>query len=183
MDYFDEEGYLWAENDPTNRVLSINSHLLKFDSVQNYIRVDEMLKLPWTCMGLEWLACRFIGVDRLKEEEEVVVARVMMSGYSAELTEEETRAVEKFHQYRAQQHGVYDRLASLTRLKHLNLGGEDRGPWNYKAGSGYIGEDGEMYLEYSKPTFDTLELTIESGLDRLATLTDLKMFGFECLNH
>lgn len=180
---FDEETYPGAVHDPANRFLSTNSHLLKFDSIRNCIRVDEMLRLSWTCMGLEWLTCRVVGVDRLKEKEEAAVARVMVPGYSAELTEEETRAVEKFHRCRAQHHGVYDRLASLARLKHLDLGCENRNPWEYKAGHRYIGEDGEEYLVYSKPAFDTLELTLESGLDRLAALTELEMFGFECLNH
>ncbi|KAF8936789.1 hypothetical protein BGZ47_009324 [Haplosporangium gracile] len=179
----DELVYPRAENDPTNQFLATNSHLRKFDSIKNYIRVDEMLRLPWTCMGLEWLTCRIVGVDRLKEKEEAAVAKVMVPDYSTELTEEETRAVEKFHRCRAQHYGVYDRLASLTRLKHLDLGFENRNAWEYKGGNHYIGEDGERYLEYSEPTFDTLELTLESGLGRLVALKDLEMFGFECINH
>ncbi|KAG0071913.1 hypothetical protein BGZ89_008983 [Linnemannia elongata] len=181
--FHDVSEYLPAESDPANRFLSTSCNLRKFDSIKNCIRVDEMLRLPWTCMGLEWLTCRIVGVDRLNEEEEAVVARVMVPGYSAELTEEETRAVEKFHRCRAQHHGVYNRLASLMRLKHLDLGYENRNPWEYKGGVSYIGNDGEEYLEYCKPAFDTLELTLESGLDRLAALKELEMFGFECLNH
>ncbi|KAF9114959.1 hypothetical protein BGX30_006438, partial [Mortierella sp. GBA39] len=82
-------------------------------------------------------------------------------------------------------HGVYDRLASLTRLKHLDLGYENRDPWEYKSGTAenYVGEDGEEYLRYEPPMFDTLELTLESGLGRLGALKNLQMFGFECLNH
>jgi hypothetical protein len=172
-----------SHSDPTNQFLATQRHLLEFDSIENFIKVDEMLRQPWACMGLERLTCRIVGVDRLNKEEEAVVTRVMAPGYSSELSEEETGAVEKFHRCRAQHHGVYDRLASLTRLKQLNLGYENRNPWEYKGGNTYIGKDGNEYLEYAEPTFDTLEMSLESGLERLAALRDLEMIGFECINH
>lgn len=170
-------------NDPTNQFLITHRHLREFDSIENFIKVDEMLREQWTCMGLEWLTCRIVGLDRLTPVEEETAARIMPPGYSADLSEEETRVVEKFSRCRAQHLGVYDRLASLTRLKHLDLGYENRYPWEYKSGNWYVGEDGEEYLRYDPPTFDTLELTLESGLGRLGALKNLEMFGFECLNH
>ncbi|KAF9080251.1 hypothetical protein BGX23_002408 [Mortierella sp. AD031] len=181
--------YVWdrretrPNHDPANRFLVAHQHLRVFDSIQNFIRVDEMLSQPWACMGLEWLTCRIVDVDRLSPEEERVVARVMAPGYSDKLSEEELVAVEKFNGCRAQHHGVYDRLASLTRLKHLDLGYENRYPWTFKTDNYYEAEDGKKYVCYDKPTFDTLELTLESGLGRLAALKDLEMFGFECVNH
>ncbi|KAF9080250.1 hypothetical protein BGX23_002407 [Mortierella sp. AD031] len=78
---------------------------------------------------------------------------------------------------------IFDRLASLTRLKHLDLGYENRNPWEYKLGHYYAADDENEYLAYDGPAFDTLELTLESGLGRLAALKDLEMFGFECVNH
>jgi hypothetical protein len=170
-------------SDPTNQFLATSSHLREFHSIKNYVRVDEMLRQPWACMGLERLVCSIVGVDRLNDEEEAAAARVMAAGYSGELTEEEKGAVEKLRRCRAQHYGVYDRLASLTRLKHLDLGHENRISWEYKGGNGYTGEDGYYYLTYPGPEFDTLELTLESGLERLTALKDLEMFGFECLNH
>ncbi|KAK3808827.1 MAG: hypothetical protein JOS17DRAFT_796834 [Linnemannia elongata] len=182
--FIDERGLAGIRgNDPTNQFLITHRHLREFDSIENFIKVDEMLREPWTCMGLEWLTCRIVGLDRLTTIEEETAARIMAPGYSVELSEEETRVVEKFNRCRAQHHGVYDRLASLTRLKHLDLGYENRYPWTYKAGEVYVGEDGEEYLHYDPPTFDTLELTLESGLGRLGALKNLEMFGFECLNH
>ncbi|KAF9089418.1 hypothetical protein BGX23_006715 [Mortierella sp. AD031] len=44
-------------------------------------------------------------------------------------------------------------------------------------------KDGQRYLQYPGPTFDTLEPSLRSGLDRLAALRSLEMFGLECLNH
>ncbi|KAG0356068.1 hypothetical protein BG005_005008 [Podila minutissima] len=98
----------------------------------------------------------------------------MAPGYTADLSAEEGAAVEKFQRCQAQHHGVYDRLARLTKLKHLDLGYEN----------GIPGLDGEKYLKYtSGPTFDTLELSLASGLDRLGALKNLEMIGFECINH
>ncbi|KAF9538247.1 endodeoxyribonuclease [Mortierella hygrophila] len=146
---------------PINQFLITHRHLREFDSIKNFIKVDEMLREPWTYMGLEWLTCRIAGLDRLTPMEEGTVARIMASGYSDGLSEEETGVVEKFNRCRAQQRG------------------------EYKSGSAevYVGEDGEEYLRYDPPMFDTLELTLESGLSRLGALKDLEMFGFECLNH
>jgi hypothetical protein len=142
-----------------------------------------MLRQPWACMGLEWLSCRIVGVDRLNDAEQSLVDRVMAHGYAVPLSDEERAAVEKFQRCRAQHHGVYDRLASLTKLKHLDLGYENRYPWQYKSGDSYEAEDGEEYLYYGPPTFDTLELSLASGVDRLGALKNLEMIGFECINH
>ncbi|KAG0267223.1 hypothetical protein DFQ27_009004 [Actinomortierella ambigua] len=170
-------------DDPANQLLVSHARLRVFDNIHHHIKVDEMLRRPWACMGLEWLSCRIVGVVRLMDEEELVVARVMAPDYTTELTASETRVVERFRQSRAHHRGVYERLASLTRLKHLDLGYENRYPWEYKGGETYVGKDGEEYLSYNGATFDTLELTLESGLGQLAALKDLEMFGFECLNH
>ncbi|KAK3830358.1 MAG: hypothetical protein J3R72DRAFT_456001 [Linnemannia gamsii] len=170
-------------DDPTNQFLVTHPNLREFASIMNFIKVDEMLRQPWACMGLERLTCRIVGVDRLNKGEEAVVAKVMATGYLNELTEEDTRAVEKFHRCRAQHHGVYDRLASLTRLKHLNLGYENRNTGSACDRACYTGENGVQYVKYAEPMFDTLEMSLESGLDRLGVLRSLEMIGFECINH
>ncbi|KAG0093912.1 hypothetical protein BGZ92_000027 [Podila epicladia] len=169
-----------AEDDPVNELFVASHRLRVFDSIEQYILVDEMLRRPWACVGLEWLSCRIVGIDRLTDEEQAMVIQVMAPGYMEELNVEEVAAVEKFQRCRTQQHGVYDRLASLTRLKHLNLGCEIRGIFG--AGGTYK-VDGREYVSYAEPTFDTLELSLASGLDRLGTLKDLEMIGFECINH
>ncbi|KAF9904865.1 hypothetical protein EC991_002295, partial [Linnemannia zychae] len=176
-------------HDHPNQVLVDCASLQEFDFIEHYIWVDEMLRKPWACLGLEWLCCRIIGVDRLNDEEEGVVDRVRMrmtdagAGTTDMLTEEEMAAMEKFHRCQRQHHGVYDQLAQLTRLKHLDLGYESRYPWTYMSGQTYT-KNGVQYVLYTGgKTFDTLELSLNSGLDRLGALKDLEMFGFECLNH
>ncbi|KAF9292985.1 hypothetical protein BGZ74_011895 [Mortierella antarctica] len=179
--YIDEGARL--DHDVANDLLVTSSRLRVFDSIRHYIRVDEMLRQPWACMGLEWLSCRIVGMDRLDDEEQPQVDRVMAPGYTADLSAEEGAAVEKFQRCQAQHHGVYDRLACLTKLKHLDLGYENRYPWQYKGGNTYE-VDGKEYVLYdTEPTFDTLELSLASGLDRLDALKSLEMIGFERINH
>ncbi|KAF9294251.1 hypothetical protein BGZ74_011356 [Mortierella antarctica] len=160
-------------HDPANQLL--------VDSLVSFIHTDEMLRQPWACIGLEQLTCRIVGVDRLNESEQLTVDQMIASGYSGELSMEQVKAVEKFDRCQAQQHGVYDRLAKLTRLKHLDLGFENRDP-RIRAWDGYL-IDGKFHLRHNGPTFDTLELSLASGLDRLGALKDLEMIGFECINH
>ncbi|KAF9318222.1 hypothetical protein BG003_011616 [Podila horticola] len=182
--YIDEEFEPRAPHDfVANELLTTSSRLRVFDSIRHFILVDEMLRRPWLCMGLEWLTCRILGVNRLTDEEQSLAERVMVPGYSSDLSAEEAAAVEKFERCRAQHHGVYDHLARLTRLRHLDLGYENRYPWTCKIGDVYE-VDGVEYLEYTTPpTFETLELSLASGLDRLGALKDLEMIGFERLNH
>ncbi|KAG0093913.1 hypothetical protein BGZ92_000028 [Podila epicladia] len=200
--YLEEERHGRRDRDCANEVLTSCTRLRVFDSITRYIHADEMLRRPWACMGLEWLSCRIVGINRLTDEEQAMVVQVMAPGYMEELTVEEVAVVEKFQRCRAQQHGVYDRLASLTRLKHLDLGYENRYPWTYKSGEWYeagtdtvehVSWDGENEFEFiggssylcynEKPTFDSLELSLASGLDRLGALKDLEMIGFERINH
>ncbi|KAG0348270.1 hypothetical protein BG005_011654 [Podila minutissima] len=190
------------DRDHANEVLASCARLRVFDSITRYICADEMLRRPWACMGLEWLSCRIVGVDRLTDVEQAMVGRVMAPGYMGELSVDEAAAVEKFQRCRTQQHGVYDRLASLTRLRHLDLGCGNRYPWTYRSEGWYDvggdtgqlmswdGEDdvewieGSAHLQYDENSmFDTLELSLASGLDRLGALKNLEMIGFERVNH
>lgn len=41
----------------------------------------------------------------------------------------------------------------------------------------------QSYKDYGDPFPDTLELSLASGLDRLSTLTELEVFGFESVDH
>ncbi|KAI9238445.1 MAG: hypothetical protein BYD32DRAFT_413760 [Podila humilis] len=168
--------------EPTNELLVASSSLRVLDSIRNILRVDDVLRQPWACMGLEWLCCWIVGIERLTVSEQALVDRVLVPGYTGALTADETVAVEKFHRCSTQQHGVYDRLAGLVKLKHLDLGFENRNPMTQDNGERYE-VDGEEYVRYAGPTFDTLELSLASGLDRLGALKDLEMIGFECVNH
>ncbi|KAG0009628.1 hypothetical protein BGZ81_003282, partial [Podila clonocystis] len=94
-----------AEDDPVNELFVASSQLRVFNSIEQCIRVDELLRQPWACMGLEWLSCRIVGVERLTDAEQYVVDRVMAPAYAASLSAEEGAAVEKFQRCCSQHRG------------------------------------------------------------------------------
>ncbi|KAF9543739.1 hypothetical protein EC957_000518 [Mortierella hygrophila] len=95
---------------------------------------------------------------------------LMDDGYDYEDEEVDSDMIlTKYSNSVAQQKRAYDRLAELKRLKSLQLG--PRQP----RGIGYYPED--LRRE------DTLELTLESGLDRLSELKRLEVFAFEGTSH
>lgn len=121
-------------------------------------------------------------MDRLTDKEQALVSRVMASGFKDDVSAEEVAAIERFERCRAPQHGINDRLASLTRLKHLDLGYENRDPWTRKC-DGFYEVDGVHFVNYRGPEFGTLEMSLASGINRLRTLRNLEIIGFECINH
>ncbi|KAG0378746.1 hypothetical protein BGX24_002932 [Mortierella sp. AD032] len=102
---------------------------------------------------------------------------------SMDLTSQETKVLTKFPRYQRKHHGVYDQLSRLARLKHLDLGFEGHFPQADQDEYdqliiNYINDYGENEApSYLKPTFDTLKLSLDSGLDRLSALKDLEIFG------
>ncbi|KAG0277774.1 hypothetical protein BGZ95_005358 [Linnemannia exigua] len=69
----------------------------------------------------------------------------------------------------------------MVKLKELVIGYECRRPMHPLEPR--LGVDGQMYLRYEGPVLDTLELSLESGLERLSALKELEVFGFEWVNH
>ncbi|KAF9326410.1 hypothetical protein BG006_010153 [Podila minutissima] len=119
---------------------------------------------------------------RVLDSLEALVDRIPGPGPMAtELSAAEAMAVEKFERYRVQQRGVYDRLASLTRLKHSDLRFENRDTKNPPYHNYEV--NGEYYRGFDGSTFDTLELSLASRLDRLGGLRHLEMIGFERIDH
>ncbi|KAF9093344.1 hypothetical protein BGX23_003416 [Mortierella sp. AD031] len=153
---------------------------------------------PWDCIGLAILHVQIRGLIRLSDAEQMVYDRavsmsdaVIVDGGSGgedgggANVDPMTSGVLALHQLVQEQHArVYERLTRLVRLKELAIGYEsqrpEQGPNNRYAT--YV-VDGQEYFRYRGPLFDTLELSLESGLDRLSTLRDLEVFGFEGINH
>ncbi|KAF9180693.1 hypothetical protein BGZ51_006042 [Haplosporangium sp. Z 767] len=171
-----------ASQDPVNRLLVSYPKLRVLGAFLNYIHADELIQQPWVCKGLEKFRCRIVGIERLSSNEQTIYDRVVAPGYTKGLSADEAAIVQKFERGREQQRQVYDRLASLTNLKELVLGYENRDTWSYGHDDWYIVDDRE-YIRYDGPTPDTMELSLESGLDRLASLKDLRVFGFEASDH
>ncbi|KAF9303589.1 hypothetical protein BGZ74_003433, partial [Mortierella antarctica] len=78
-----------------------------------------------------------------------------------------------------QHHGVYERLVNLTRLNFLDLGFENQIAEVDSDNEVLYEDEGRTYVDYEAPAFDTLKLSLASGMDRLGVLRDLEVFGFE----
>lgn len=164
-------------------VLSNCISLKSLDAQVHTIDMSFHANEPWECLELETLHCRVRGITRLTQTEQwiyndgctytsakKVMQYLWMDGYDYEEEEVDPDMILAKHADSvAQQKRVYDRLAGLKYLKSLQLG--PRQP----RGVGYYPED--LRRE------DTLELTLESGLDRLSELKWLEVFAFEGTSH
>ena len=77
---------------------------------------------------------------------------------------------------------VFEQLVRLTRLKILDLGYAWKNPNTSAKGAHSFYQnftDESLYINYGNPIEVTLDLILESGLDRLSTLTRLEVFEFE----
>ncbi|KAF9144388.1 hypothetical protein BGX30_012962 [Mortierella sp. GBA39] len=164
-------------------VLSSCISLKSLDAQVHTIDMSFYANEPWECLALETLHCRIRGITRLTQTEQWIYNNgctntsakkawqyLWMDGHDYEEEEVDPDMIlAKYSNSVAQQRRAYDRLAGLKRLKSLQLG--PRQP----RGIGY-------YLEDLRRE-DTLELTLESGLDRLSELKRLEVFGFEGTSH
>ncbi|KAG0374086.1 hypothetical protein BGX24_010850 [Mortierella sp. AD032] len=144
---------LGEERDFLLPVLQECSKLRVFDAIHHRIDADLLTKKPFACAGLETFRCQVVVTERVNQDDAGVAI-------PAERT---NRALQE------QQHRIYDHFAELTQLSTLDLGYLWRDPEAGRA----------AYIDYGGPIERTLELTLESGLDRLSTLKNLQVFGFE----
>ncbi|KAF9103539.1 hypothetical protein BGX29_003238, partial [Mortierella sp. GBA35] len=134
-----------------------------------------------------------LGIERLTPEEEIVMdALVDSRRYHLEskdwdsllLSGDEGDVVAKFQRSREQQQETCGWIGQLTSLKTLNFGYEHRNVRLPEWDEPPVYEvDGIEYIQYGGLIPNTLELLVDSGLDRLSALKDLEVFGFEGCDH
>ncbi|KAF9093347.1 hypothetical protein BGX23_003419 [Mortierella sp. AD031] len=131
--------------------------LKKFDGIRHALS-GQIWEEPWACQGLRYLRCRILGVQRLscRDQQRYDAMVCAESGIQSE-DEDDSRVAGLHRDSVEQQKIIYGRLATLTKLCVLDLGAD--------------------------PASDTLELTLESGLGLLGALKELKVFGFEGVDH
>ncbi|KAF9366606.1 hypothetical protein BGX34_000074 [Mortierella sp. NVP85] len=152
-------------------------NLRVFKGVDQHVNANDMIREPLACQMMEIFRCRIVGVVRLTKDEQTTLNNILAShptfqrendapGVLSMLSEKERAVVQKHLRSREQQRQVYERLASLQCLKHLDIGFEI-----------------QEYLSHEpRRTLDTLELSLESGLGQLGSL-NLEMFGFEGVDY
>ncbi|KAF9080240.1 hypothetical protein BGX23_002414 [Mortierella sp. AD031] len=161
----------------------------------------------WTCLGLTELQIKIHGVPRLNARQDAVLQRQQQRHNDNnprddqdDGTEEEEYAEALRQQRRCEsvQHRVFQQLAQLHNLRHLDLGFQ---PLAYKPhqtrrycyGSSQSRKD--RILLCDSPIPDSLSLSLStsepsdgsqvgtSGLEQLETLRWLETFGFKGVNH
>ncbi|KAK3840273.1 MAG: hypothetical protein JOS17DRAFT_726624, partial [Linnemannia elongata] len=187
-----------------NILLQSCTQLRVFDGIHHKIEADKLFERPWVCSELEVFRCQIVGLTRLTSHEQAlleIIAKVEQQAQSFQPTSsmsvgESEAILGRQQQYRdrlrttqanqqEQHRRVYDQLAGLRMLQTLDLGYEYRDIYPEQENDSRVKMvDGQEYLRYDgKPISNTLELSIASGLGRLATLTRLEVFGFEGIDH
>ena len=164
------------------RILQGCPRMRVFDAIHHRIDAKLLIEEPFACEDrLETFRCQVVGLERLYTD------KTSMTGWFIELTaggRGETAGVLTTTNMDGQLQGlqikVFEQLARLTRLKTLDLGYAWRNPEQAAEGAPRFYQnftDGKPYVNYGNPIEGTLNLTPESGLDRLSTLTHLEVFG------
>ncbi|KAH7044419.1 hypothetical protein BKA57DRAFT_440512 [Linnemannia elongata] len=146
--------------------------LKKFDGIRHVLS-GSVWEEPWVCQGLTFLRCQVKGVQRLSSQDQERYSVIATRTEHDTLSEDDVRLVQLHATSLEQQKKIYRKLATLTQLRVLDLGGEYR-----RLNKDFQLSD-EEYLGVNGPLLGTLELTLESGLGQLETLKALQVFGFE----
>jgi hypothetical protein len=166
------------ETNTASILLAGCSQLKIFDAIHHEIDAEKFITLPIICHKLATFRCQIRGVPRPKLVKQESISKIPLNSTDkgAILKEQE--------QSRDLQRRVLDQLAALTNLRILDLGFEYRDlDIFYGHGSQSLQKAAQTDYDYGTPFSDTLELSLESGLDRLGSLTKLEVFGFESLDH
>lgn len=116
----------------------------------------EIVDSEWACLDLEVFGCRIGNIPR-PEITRAISGRIAKFKYGSHL---ESVTLQR---------QIYSKLARFTKLRELRLGYEiDTTPSDYLPG------DKEYWRQYS-----CLAMTLESGLDLLQGLKELKVVGLE----
>lgn len=164
-----------------------------FDAITHEIMFNRIIRNPWVCKDLEVFRCQLTGFSRLKIDEELVykeAVQALESTRNKMLSRERQRIINQNERCQKQHHQVYDRLASLTKLRILDLGHEFINPeLLYNSDLPYVNplsrefHAGRTYISHNGPILGSMELSLSSRLDRLGALNKLEVFGFLGVDH
>ncbi|KAF9295202.1 hypothetical protein BGZ74_010937 [Mortierella antarctica] len=163
-------------------LLTSYTDLRVVDLVLNQIHVNQLnYDQPWTCLGLEILRCQIAGIEHLDKFEQqrydvLVQEGRHQLGNTGQRTSYEDQIVELMQRSRRKHKLVYWQLSQLSKLRILDLGFSD------PRLTGPVVQWGQTpTAPITLP--NSLELSLESGLDQLRSLKKLEVFGMESMNH
>lgn len=146
---------------------------------------------PWSCVGLRNLRCEIVGIPRVDKTKGIEVFRPRVNKPTTDEIPRRENPVERelaqdqieFASVRSRtvQSKVYSQLARLTRLKELHLGFTTTATRTLCSDFTHIHD--RKYCFAEKPIPDTLNFTLESGLDQLASLRELRSIAIRGNHH
>ncbi|KAF9907762.1 hypothetical protein EC991_010632 [Linnemannia zychae] len=162
-------------------------NLKVIDRIDQCFAASDLLAQDWSLLNnnnnkaptLQVFRCRIAHVERLTPSEEELMARASPEWISQLADTGTSDLVNKSIGSISIQRQILSRIGQLTNLRVLDLGYEWRDVWS----STRPETPRRGYIPYSKPCSSSLELSLATGLDLLAGLKNLCIFGFEGLDH
>ncbi|OAQ23049.1 hypothetical protein K457DRAFT_25424 [Linnemannia elongata AG-77] len=123
----------------------------------NCLDARDVAKSAWVCSNLEVFACQIRNIPRPDITRDIAgrAARVHIDEHDTPL-----------HESVELQRQVYKQLGRLTKLRELSLG--------FPVDTAFTPSEKDFHRQY-----DCLAMTLESGLDLLKDLKDLRVVGLE----
>ncbi|KAF9133574.1 hypothetical protein BGW39_009427 [Mortierella sp. 14UC] len=150
------------------------SRLKHLDAIWHAVEAASLVTSPVVCRGLEVFRCQITGIGEEEEEYEV----------DSEDEDWENTGQEENDKDDDDNEEINTAERRLTELRVLELGVDNVDGYDIMGGfPGNYLVDGRLYYQHFGPTLNTLELSLQSGLDRLKTLKKLQVFGFEGVDH
>ncbi|KAF9906094.1 hypothetical protein EC991_000961 [Linnemannia zychae] len=202
------EARMITDDNTVGLLLGTCLNLKVIDAPHHRITVDHMYRCKWVCQRLESLRCQIIGFSRLDVVEQEIYQRVFgvdpdLAGFSDQHDRQQA-LLDKALVCKLQHTQVYKQLSLMTRLRTLDLGYEARNIYLSTRSNVprtlrttmydpmsidelrfnvFTTRRDDSYIDYGGPHLGTLKLTLNSGLARLETLSNLEVFGFEGVDH
>ncbi|KAF9125741.1 hypothetical protein BGW39_007191 [Mortierella sp. 14UC] len=183
-------------NDSVSELLSSISRLRIVDIPYELVTAQNILEKPWVCLDLEELSLQIVQLPYLTKEQEERVQRI----YRREIqidgclqpdsgTYEDVQLIDLSERCISTRRAVMAQLSKLTSLKYLSLSPDHKVHnelFEYRLGATLVYKserDGRSYIRYNDVLPDTLHLRLDSGLEQLASLTQLEYLSFESIDH
>ncbi|KAF9130133.1 hypothetical protein BGW39_003415 [Mortierella sp. 14UC] len=184
-------------HDRVSILLTSCTRLRVLDLQYETIDARHVAEKPWVCLDLEMFRCGVVGLPYLSDHEEQLVKDVLDREEDTRRkglpevarTAMETELLDRAEEGKSMRKSVLQQVSVLTSLKHLTLCRDlkvGRGLFSRRKTSLSVyrsDRDGKMYFRYNDILPDTLYLRLDTGLEQLASLVNLELFGFESMDH
>ncbi|KAF9093075.1 hypothetical protein BGX29_010115 [Mortierella sp. GBA35] len=170
-----EYSFLESQLNDARILLASCRTLVVFDGIYHKIEAGQFLEIGgggdgedsgrWACEELEVFRCQIVGSERLTKEEEAVLDRIRNRKSGDEGEEDNGNG------------------SPLPGGRNDDDDNDDEEVLRVLEKNGRSPPSSDGYVAYTGLLPGTMELSLTSGLDRLGTLKDLEVFGFEGVDH